>query len=181
MPELHNFLKQHPNKKEKFEAMLDLALGASKYKLFIKRKLQNLAEAGTTALIPNSKCTNLKFTMLCSDLKFRRTCREQADGIGSRRRVCVDGSTEQWTPAVARIATASRSATSHPSRRRRRHQAGNVQGQAQVLCAGFRVRRQCLFWLGNQRLGYLQHYSFSFIPLLALYLALCSISLVPIL
>ncbi|KAI5453121.1 hypothetical protein NCC49_006149 [Naganishia albida] len=49
MPELHNFLKQHPEKKEKFEAMLDLALGASKYKLFIKRKLQNLAEAGSTA------------------------------------------------------------------------------------------------------------------------------------
>ncbi|KAJ9121720.1 hypothetical protein QFC22_002341 [Naganishia vaughanmartiniae] len=47
MPELHTFLKQHPEKKPKFEAMLDVALGASKYKLFIKRKLQNLAEAGT--------------------------------------------------------------------------------------------------------------------------------------
>ncbi|KAJ9096595.1 hypothetical protein QFC19_007128 [Naganishia cerealis] len=47
MPELHAFLKQHPEKKPKFEAMLDVALGASKYKLFIKRKLQNLAEAST--------------------------------------------------------------------------------------------------------------------------------------
>lgn len=62
MPELHNFLKQHPNKKEKFEAMLDLALGASKYKLFIKRKLQNLAEAGTSASTPISEWMNLEFT-----------------------------------------------------------------------------------------------------------------------
>jgi hypothetical protein len=52
MPELHTFLKQHPEKREKFEAMLDIALGASKYKLFIKRKLQNLAEAGTTSSVP---------------------------------------------------------------------------------------------------------------------------------
>jgi hypothetical protein len=48
MSELHTFLKQHPEKKPKFEAMLDVALGASKYKLFIKRKLQNLAEAATS-------------------------------------------------------------------------------------------------------------------------------------
>lgn len=48
MPELHSFLKQHPEKKEKFDAMLDVALGASKYKLFIKRKLQNLAESGNS-------------------------------------------------------------------------------------------------------------------------------------
>ena len=41
-------MKQHPEKKEKFDAMLDVALGASKYKLFIKRKLQNLAENGNS-------------------------------------------------------------------------------------------------------------------------------------
>jgi hypothetical protein len=57
MPELHTFLKQHPEKKPKFEAMLDVALGPSKYKLFIKRKLQNLAEVGTGPAHSNGKPT----------------------------------------------------------------------------------------------------------------------------
>jgi hypothetical protein len=55
MPELHAFLKQHPEKKEKFDAMLDVALGASKYKLFIKRKLQNLAEGGSSSSAASGK------------------------------------------------------------------------------------------------------------------------------
>lgn len=55
MPELHAFLKQHPEKKEKFDAMLDVALGASKYKLFIKRKLQNLAEGGSSSSATTGK------------------------------------------------------------------------------------------------------------------------------
>lgn len=58
MPELHSFLKQHPEKKEKFDAMLDVALGASKYKLFIKRKLQNLAEGGSSNSISSSKSSS---------------------------------------------------------------------------------------------------------------------------
>lgn len=119
MPELHNFLKQHPDKKEKFEAMLDLALGASKYKLFIKRKLQNLAEAGNTAAPSISKLPDGAPETRQSDNLHRGNWRGQAGGLWLRGRTCPNSSGEQLISPVSFVATASHSSASHPSRRRR--------------------------------------------------------------